>query len=206
MFNNKQTINNRILNDLITKFPSINPYQKPSLEKVIVDVTMSSQEFSDKTSIFPLLYSIINWTGQYPKIKYAKNSVASFKVRKGSEIGVLVTLRNQKLLNFVKILTLIGLPHLAATMPGDESFKSKNPRGNFYSSNWSLGIKELKPLQDPIFGSLESLVSFNQYNGGCNIHFFCSNKGVKNSRIANSFIISSFLFPIGNIHSTSNTF
>lgn len=211
---------NTIDQDLIAKIPTSNPYNKVKLEKVVIDLTLSSK--STEKNVIPLLHTLAYFTGQYPSIKTAKKSVASFKLRKGTDIGVLNTLRRQKLDTFVKIFSLVCLPHLAASQPGLESITYYNRSLSFWTPsymtpNLSLGIKDFYNSFGSVFLDHFDNLPFKKYSGGANIQFIFNNKyDISKSSLsnllnstpkinkhfnihgytANKFILSSMLFPL----------
>lgn len=94
--------------DFLIKFPLLNPYNKVTMKSIVVQLTYN--EISrDKNLLLPVIKTIMSFTGQKPKILKSKNSIASFKIRKNMEVGALVTIRHQNMLNFLKII-LLNLP------------------------------------------------------------------------------------------------
>jgi len=108
---------------LMQEFGYKNPMQVPRLEKIVVN--MGVGEASDLTAI----------TGQRPVITKAKRSIATFKLRKDMSIGCKVTLRGQRMYEFLDRLITVALPRVRdfRGIPG----KSFDGRGNF-----ALGLKE----------------------------------------------------------------
>ena len=111
-----------------------NPYAIPRLEKIVIHCTDS-----DAASDSKVLNSIVNdltvISGQKPVITKAKKSVASFKVRQGMNLGAKVTLRKDRMYEFVDRLIFMALPRVL-------DFKGLNSSGFDGRGNYSFGIKE----------------------------------------------------------------
>ena len=106
----------------------------PRLEKVVINMGVG-----DATSNSKLLDAAVNdlakISGQKPIVTKAKKSIAGFKVRQGQSIGCKVTLRNDRMYNFVDKLISISLPQV-------RDFRGVNPKAFDGRGNYTLGIKE----------------------------------------------------------------
>jgi large subunit ribosomal protein L5 len=112
-----------------------NKLAAPRIQKVVVSVGTGSGMKKDRTKNDFVIDRVTKFTGQKPAIKGAKQSVASFKTRAGDPIGVMVTLRGERMWNFLDKLVNIALP------------RTKDFRGITRSSagelgNMSIGIRE----------------------------------------------------------------
>ena len=110
-----------------------NKMQAPKVQKVIVSAGVGS--FKDKKKIQVVLDRITKITGQKPMLKGAKQSVAAFKVRQGDPVGVQVTLRGQRMYDFLDRLINISLPRT-------KDFRGIPPSGIDEMGNFTMGIKE----------------------------------------------------------------
>ena len=110
-----------------------NKMQSPKIQKVIVSAGVGS--FKDKKKIDLAFDRISKITGQRPLKKGAKQSVASFKVREGDIVGLQVTLRGQRMYDFLDRLINISLPRT-------KDFRGIPTTGIDEMGNYSLGIKE----------------------------------------------------------------
>ncbi len=110
-----------------------NIMQSPKIEKVIVSAGVGS--FKDKKKIDLAFDRLSKITGQRPVKKGAKQSVASFKVREGDVVGLQVTLRGQRMYDFLDRLINISLPRT-------KDFRGISPTGIDEMGNYTLGIKE----------------------------------------------------------------
>ena len=108
--------------------------QIPKLDKVIVNVGCGDGKDNAKI-IETVINEITAITGQKAVPTYAKKSVANFKVRAGMKVGVKVTLRGDKMYEFVDRLFSLALPRV-------RDFRGINPNAFDGRGNYSLGLKE----------------------------------------------------------------
>lgn len=112
-----------------------NKMSAPKLQKVVVSVGTGSGMKKDRKKNEFVADRLLKITGQKPAIRGAKQSIASFKIRKGDPVGLVVTLRGARMYDFIDKLVNISLP------------RTKDFRGITRSSanalgNMSIGIKE----------------------------------------------------------------
>ena len=119
---------------LMSKFGYKNVMQIPRLDKVVVNVGAGEAKDNAK-AIDALMGDLSLITGQRPVICRAKKSVANFKLREGMPIGVKVTLRGEKMWDFVDKLFNIAFPRV-------RDFRGINPNSFDGKGNYSTGIKE----------------------------------------------------------------
>lgn len=108
--------------------------QVPRLQKIVINMGLG-ESVNDKNIIKEALDELEQITGQRAIKTFAKSSNASFKIRKGMVIGVKVTLRGQKMYDFLYKLINIGLPRI-------RDFRGINPKSFDGRGNFSLGIRE----------------------------------------------------------------
>ena len=108
--------------------------QIPKLDKVVVNVGVGDAKDNSK-AIDNVISEISMITGQHAVPTYARKSVANFKLREGMKIGVKVTLRGDKMYEFVDRLFNFALPRV-------RDFKGINPNAFDGRGNYSLGLKE----------------------------------------------------------------
>jgi ribosomal protein L5 len=143
-------MNYNIINDYLIKVPSNNPYNKPNLSDAKVVISNNSMLNNTKL-LLPLINTSMSVTGQYPLVLNAKKSVASFKLRKGSPVGLLTTLRGARLINYLNLLNIYYLP-TALTIEGSLGKKGGNCEGSTYSfgmSNVSI-FSFVAPLEESL--------------------------------------------------------
>jgi len=111
-----------------------NPNQVPRLEKIVVNVGLG-EALQNAKAVDAAVGDIQAITGQKPIVTRAKRSIAQFRVRTGNPIGVKVTLRGERMWDFLERLTRLALPRIRdfRGVPG----KSFDGRGNY-----SLGLRE----------------------------------------------------------------
>ena len=116
------------------KFGYKSVMQIPKLDKVIVNVGCGESKNNAK-EIEAICKDIATITGQKPIVCRAKKSVANFKLREGMPIGVKVTLRGEKMWEFMDRLFNVALPRV-------RDFRGINPNSFDGRGNYSIGIKE----------------------------------------------------------------
>ena len=131
-------LRDRYLNEAVPamqkQFGYSNPNQVPRLEKIVVNVGLG-EALSNAKAVDAAVGDIVAITGQKPIVTRAKRSIAQFRVRTGNPIGVKVTLRGERMWDFLERLTRLALPRIRdfRGVPG----KSFDGRGNY-----SLGMRE----------------------------------------------------------------
>lgn len=125
---------NEIAPALMEKFGYKSPMQIPKLEKIVVNIGMSDAKENPKV-IESAMNDLALITGQKPVVTKAKKSVANFKLREGMNIGCKVTLRAEKMYEFIDRLFSVALPRV-------RDFKGINPNSFDGRGNYSLGVKE----------------------------------------------------------------
>lgn len=119
---------------LMQKFGYKSPMQIPKLEKVVVNIGLGEAKDNSKV-IEAACNDLALITGQKPIVTKARKSVANFKIREGMSIGCKVTLRSEKMYEFVDKLFNIALPRV-------RDFRGINPNGFDGRGNYALGLKE----------------------------------------------------------------
>ncbi|PCJ26941.1 MAG: 50S ribosomal protein L5 [Rickettsiales bacterium] len=130
----KELYSKNIVKDLQEKFKYPNIHQMPKLTKIVVNMGVSDA-VSDSKVINHAISDMTAITGQKPYETYAKQSIATFKLREGMKIGCKVTLRRARMFEFLERLVLIALPRVKEFK--GLSVKSFDGRGNI-----TFGIKE----------------------------------------------------------------
>ncbi len=119
---------------LMQQFGYKSVMQIPKLDKVVINVGVGEAKENSK-AIDAVMKDIATITGQKPVPTYARKSVANFKLRQGMKIGVKVTLRGERMYEFVDRLFNLALPRV-------RDFKGINPNAFDGRGNYSLGLKE----------------------------------------------------------------
>ncbi len=119
---------------LMKKFSYKSVMQIPKLEKIVINV--GAGEARDNSKVIDAIMSeIAAITGQKPVVCTARKSIANFKLREGMKIGVKVTLRGEKMYEFLDRLLNVALPRV-------RDFRGINPNSFDGRGNYNLGIKE----------------------------------------------------------------
>ena len=130
----KDKYTEEIAPSLMKKFQYKSVMQIPTLDKVIVNVGCGDSKNNAK-EIEAICKDIATITGQKPVVTKARKSVANFKVREGENVGVMVTLRGDKMWEFLDRLFSVALPRV-------RDFRGINPNAFDGRGNYALGLKE----------------------------------------------------------------
>ena len=125
---------NEVVPKLMKKFNYKSVMQVPKLEKVVINMGVSDVRENAK-ALENAVRDLEIITGQKAVTTKAKKSIAGFKIREGMEIGCKVTLRNQKMYDFVEKLFAVALPRV-------RDFKGLSPNSFDGRGNYSMGVKE----------------------------------------------------------------
>lgn len=124
----------KIVPELAKKLGQNNPLAVPKVEKVIVNVGLG--EAVENKEVIKKVAAVLEMiTGQKPKVTKARFSVASFKLREGQPIGLVVTLRKERMFHFLEKLFKIVFPRL-------RDFQGLLPKSFDGHGNYSLGFRE----------------------------------------------------------------
>ena len=130
----KEQYQNEIIDAMIKKFGYKNIMEVPKLDKVVIN--MGVGEAKDNAKLLDAaIADMEKITGQKAVVCKAKKSVANFKIREGMPIGCKVTLRGEKMYEFVDRLINLALPRV-------RDFRGVNPNAFDGRGNYALGIKE----------------------------------------------------------------
>ena len=130
----KETYLNEIMDAMQKKFEYKNVMQIPKLDKIVINMGVGEAKENHKI-LDTAVKDLETITGQKAVITRAKNSVANFKLREGQPIGCKVTLRGDKMYEFLDRLVNLALPRV-------RDFRGVNPNAFDGRGNYALGIKE----------------------------------------------------------------
>ena len=134
---------------LMKKYEYKSTMQIPKLEKIVINVGAGDAKDNSKV-IDSIMTDLQTISGQKPVPTYAKKSVANFKLREGVKIGAKVTLRGERMYEFVDRLFNIALPRV-------RDFKGINPDGFDGRGNYSLGLKEQLIFPEIVYDQVEKI-------------------------------------------------
>ena len=138
---------------LMEKFGYKSTMQIPKLEKIVINIGMGEAKDNPK-AIEAACGDLAKITGQKPIITKARKSVANFKLREGMNIGCKVTLRADKMYEFVDRLFNVALPRV-------RDFRGINPNGFDGRGNYSLGVKEQLIFPEISYDQVEKVRGFD---------------------------------------------
>lgn len=130
----KEYYKNDVAPQLMKKFSYKNVMQIPKLNKIVINVGAGEAKDNSKV-IDSIVADIAAITGQKPMICTAKKSVANFKLREGMKIGVKVTLRGDRMYEFLDRLFNVSLPRV-------RDFRGINANSFDGRGNYNMGVKE----------------------------------------------------------------
>ena len=126
--------NTKILVDLQKQFSMKSKYMVPKFTKVVLNMGLGL-DGNDKKKLQNCIEDMSLISGQKPIVTKFKQSISNFKTRKGTAAGVKVTLRNNKMYEFIDRLVNIALPRI-------KDFQGLSVKGFDKFGNYSFGIKE----------------------------------------------------------------
>lgn len=130
----KEMYQNEMVDAMIKKFGYKNIMEVPKLDKVVINMGVGEAKENAKL-LEAAVKDMETITGQKAVLTRAKNSVANFKIREGMPIGCKVTLRGEKMYEFVDRLINLSLPRV-------RDFRGVNPNAFDGRGNYAMGIKE----------------------------------------------------------------
>ena len=134
---------------LMKKFNYKSPMQIPKLDKIVINIGAGDAKENSKV-IDSIINDLTIISGQKAVPTYAKKSVANFKLREGMKIGAKVTLRGERMYEFVDRLFNIALPRV-------RDFKGINPDGFDGRGNYSLGLKEQLIFPEIVYDQVDKI-------------------------------------------------
>ena len=130
----RETYQNEIVDAMIKKFGYKNIMEVPKLDKIVINVGCGEARDNPKV-LDAVVADVSAITGQKPVLCKAKKSVANFKLREGMVIGVKVTLRGERMYEFLDRFFNLALPRV-------RDFRGINPNSFDGRGNYSMGIRE----------------------------------------------------------------
>jgi large subunit ribosomal protein L5 len=130
----KNIYDKEIISKLMSKFSYKNKNQVPKFTKIVLNMGLG-EDGNDSKKMKSCLEDLSLIAGQKPVITKFRKSIANFKTRKGTSAGIKVTLRANKMYEFIDRLINIALPRI-------KDFRGLSTKGLDNSANYSFGIKE----------------------------------------------------------------
>ncbi|MCX5972115.1 MAG: 50S ribosomal protein L5 [Candidatus Aquidulcis sp.] len=145
----KQRYTTEVIPALKSEFGYTNAMQVPRLEKIVVNIGLG-EALTNAKAVDAAVGDLALITGQRAIVTKAKKSIATFKVREGNPIGAKVTLRGERMWDFLERLTRVALPRIRDFR--GVSGKSFDGRGNY-----TLGMKEQLSFPEVEFDKIDRL-------------------------------------------------
>ena len=145
----KQRYTTEVIPALKSEFGYTNAMQVPRLEKIVVNIGLG-EALTNAKAVDAAVGDLALITGQRAIVTKAKKSIATFKVREGNPVGAKVTLRGERMWDFLERLTRVALPRIRDFR--GVSGKSVDGRGNY-----TLGMKEQLSFPEVEFDKIDRL-------------------------------------------------
>ena len=130
----KKQYEDSIIKAMTEKFGYKNPMEVPKLDKIVLNMGVG-EATQDKKRVETAAAEMELIAGQKPVVTKAKKSIATFKLREGMPIGAKVTLRRERMYEFLDRLVTIALPRV-------RDFRGLNPKSFDGRGNYAMGLKE----------------------------------------------------------------
>ena len=132
--NLKKKYREEVIPELMKRFKYKNPMQAPRLEKIVVNC--GAGEIARDSKLMDIIMNdLAIITGQKPQIRRAKKSVSNFKIRKGMPVGLRVTLRGDRMYEFLERLISVAIPRI-------RDFRGLSPDSFDGRGNYTFGVTE----------------------------------------------------------------
>ena len=130
----KERYQREIVPSLTKEFNFSNPMQVPRVEKVVINIGMG-EALQNAKSMDAALADLTAIAGQKPVVTRARKSIANFKLRQGQGIGAMVTLRGERMYEFLDRLVTVALPRI-------RDFRGLSRRAFDGRGNYNIGLRE----------------------------------------------------------------
>ncbi len=149
----KKTYDDQVRQALMKEFGYKTPMQVPRIVKITVNMGLGKAKEEPKM-IDNGIEELKAITGQSPVVSRAKKDIAVFKLRKGQKIGIMVTLRRERMWEFLDRLCNIALPRV-------RDFRGISPRGFDGRGNFTMGVREQIIFPEIEYDKIDSIKGLN---------------------------------------------
>lgn len=149
----KERYQREIAPAIAKEFGISNPMAIPRVEKIVINMGMG-EAISNAKILDTAADELRAVTGQKPVITKAKKSIASFKLRQGMPIGVMVTLRGDRMYEFLDRLVSVALPRV-------RDFRGVSPKAFDGRGNYTIGVREQLIFPEIDFNKVDKLRGMN---------------------------------------------
>lgn len=147
--NLREEYKEKVIKELMKKLGYKNLLQVPRLEKIVVNMGLG-EAASDNKALDTGVNELTMITGQKPLVTRAKKSISTFKIRQGSPVGAVVTLRGQRMYDFFSKLVNFILPRI-------RDFKGVSNKAFDGRGNYNLGLKEQIIFPEIVFDKVSDI-------------------------------------------------
>jgi large subunit ribosomal protein L5 len=149
----KQLYEEEIIPGMMDKFQLKNKYQVPKLKKIVINMGIG-EGARDFKLIEEGMKHLAQIAGQKPVVARAKKSISNFKIRKGHPVGCMVTLRGDKMYEFLDRLINVTLPRI-------KDFRGINPNSFDGEGNFTLGLREQTVFPEIEYDEVNNVMGMN---------------------------------------------
>ena len=149
----RELYDNEITKKMTEKFGYKNPMMVPKIDKIVINMGVGEAKENSKL-LDTAVKEMETIAGQKAVLTRAKNSIANFKLREGQAIGCKVTLRGERMYQFLDKLVSIALPRV-------RDFHGVNPNAFDGRGNYTLGVKEQLIFPEINFDQIKRVRGFN---------------------------------------------
>jgi large subunit ribosomal protein L5 len=130
------------------RFDIENPMRIPSLEKIVVNMGVGEAVVNSR-ALDGAMEDLAKITGQKPQLRRARKSIAGFKIREGMPVGARVTLRNERMWEFLDRFISVALPRV-------RDFRGISPRSFDGRGNYAVGLREQVIFPEISYDSIDA--------------------------------------------------
>jgi len=149
----KERYRNETLKEMMKTFKYKNVMEVPRLEKVIINMGIG-EAIANPKILDVAVKDVSTITGQKPVITKARKSIAAFKLREGVSVGIMVTLRGDRMYAFLDKLFNVVLPRI-------RDFRGLSPKSFDGRGNFSMGLKEQTLFPEIEYDKAEKILGMN---------------------------------------------
>jgi large subunit ribosomal protein L5 len=149
----KERYTKEIAPALQKEFGFSNPMRIPKLEKVVINVGLG-EAIANAKVVDIAVNDLATITGQKPVVTKAKKSIAAFKLREGMNVGVMVTLRGDRMYEFLDRFMNVALPRV-------RDFRGVSPKSFDGRGNYTLGLRDQLIFPEIDFGKIDKARGMN---------------------------------------------
>jgi large subunit ribosomal protein L5 len=144
----KERYNEEVVPDLQERFGIDNPMRMPGLEKIVVNMGVGEAVVNSR-ALDGAMEDLARITGQKAQLRRARKSIAGFKIREGMPVGARVTLRGERMWEFLDRFISIALPRV-------RDFRGVSPASFDGSGNYAIGLREQVIFPEISYDSIDT--------------------------------------------------